>query len=179
MASPQIVVDFWQQAGPSRWFERDDRFDAEFRSRFLDMHMAAAARQYEDWLGTPEGTLALMVLLDQFPRNAFRGTAHSYATDPLARHYAVRAVEDGMDQRIDAPMRMFVYLPFEHSESLMDQERSVAMFQALGDAKTLEFAVIHRDVIRRFGRFPHRNAALGRTPTMEELEFLANGGFSA
>ena len=179
MASPQTVVDFWQDAGPARWFSRDDGFDADFRSRFLDMHMAAAARQYEEWLTTPEGVLGLMILLDQFPRNAFRGTAHSYATDPLARHYAMRAMEDGMDLRIDSALRMFVYLPFEHSESLIDQERSVAMFQALGDAQTLEFAVIHRDVIRRFGRFPHRNAALGRTPTVEELEFLADGGFSA
>ena len=179
MAEPRQVVEFWQQAGPARWFARDDAFDAEFRSRFLDQHMAAAARHCEDWLATAEGVLGLMILLDQFPRNAFRGTAHSYATDPLARHYAMRAIEEGQDLRIAAAMRMFVYLPFEHSENLIDQERSVAMFQALGDEQTLEYAIIHRDVIRRFGRFPHRNASLGRIPTVEELEYLANGGFSA
>lgn len=179
MADPRQVVEFWQQAGPARWFARDDAFDAQLRSRFLDQHMAAAARHYEDWLASAEGVLGLMILLDQFPRNAFRGTAHAYATDPLARHYAMRAIEEGQDLRIPASLRMFVYLPFEHSENPVDQERSVAMFQALGDGKTLEYALIHRNVIRRFRRFPHRNAALGRIPTVEELEYLANGGFSA
>lgn len=179
MDTPKAVVDYWTRAGESRWFARDDAFDADFRAQFLPQHMAAASRQYEEWLTSPEGVLGLMILLDQFPRNAFRGTAHSYATDPLARHYAMRAMEDGMDLRIDPSLRMFVYLPFEHSEILIDQERSVAMFQSLGASTLLDYAITHRDVIRRFGRFPHRNAALGRIPTVEELEYLANGGFSA
>lgn len=179
MHDATAVVEFWKQAGPSRWFTRDAAFDARFRELFLEQHHAAARREFEDWLCTADGVLGLMLLLDQFPRNVFRGSAHSYATDALARHYAMRAIEEGMDLALDASLRAFVYLPFEHSEDPVDQERSVAMFQALGDAQSLEYALIHRDVIQRFGRFPHRNAALGRIPTVAELEFLADGGFSA
>ena len=179
MEQAREVIAFWRQAGPERWFVRDAAFDAQFRQRFMDQHLAAARREYEEWLCSADGALGLMLLLDQFPRNAFRGSAHSYATDPLARHYAMRAIEEGMDLRLEAQLRPFIYLPFEHSEDPVDQERSVAMFQALGAARPLEYALIHRDVIARFGRFPHRNAALGRIPTVAELEFLANGGFSA
>lgn len=173
------VVEFWKKAGPERWFARDADFDARFRVQFLEQHLAASRREYEEWLCNAEGVLGLMILLDQFPRNAFRGSAHSYATDPLARHYAMRAIEEGLDLDLDMDLRPFVYLPFEHSEDLVDQERSVAMFQALGDAQSLDYALIHRDVIQRFGRFPHRNGPLGRIPTVAELEYLANGGFSA
>lgn len=179
MEQAREVIAFWRQAGPERWFVRDAAFDARFRQQFMEQHLAAARREYEEWLCTADGVLGLMLLLDQFPRNAFRGSAHSYATDPLARHYAMRAIEEGMDLRLEASLRPFVYLPFEHSEDPVDQERSVAMFQALGDAQSLEYALIHREVIQRFGRFPHRNAALGRIPTVAELEYLANGGFSA
>lgn len=179
MHEARAVVEFWKQAGPARWFVRDDAFDADMRTRFMDQHHAAARREYEDWLCSAEGVLGLMVLLDQFPRNAFRGSAHSYATDALARHYAMRAIEEGLDLALEPSLRAFVYLPFEHSEDPVDQQRSVSMFQALGDAQFLDYARIHQDVITRFGRFPHRNAALGRIPTVEELEFLANGGFSA
>ena len=179
MDQAAAIVQFWKKAGPERWFVRDPVFDAQFRERFLDLHLSASRRECEEWLCTPDGVLGLMLLLDQFPRNAFRGSAHSYATDPLARHYAMRAIEDGMDLRMESQLRAFVYLPFEHSEDPIDQERSVAMFQALGDARSLEYALLHQDVISRFGRFPHRNAALGRIPTVAELEFLADGGFSA
>ncbi|NIJ70487.1 uncharacterized protein (DUF924 family) [Xanthomonas sp. 60] len=172
------VVGFWTEAGADKWFTRDEAFDASFRARFLDEHMAAAARAREHWLSTAEGALALLLLLDQFPRNCFRGTAHSYATDPLARHYAMRAIEEGLDLQLVPKLRAFIYLPFEHSEDPMDQERSVAMFDVLGDKEYLKFAELHRDIIRRFGRFPHRNAALGRVPSVEELEFLAEGGFA-
>lgn len=179
MEQARAVVEFWKQAGPERWFARDPVFDARFGELFLDQHLAASRREYEEWLCSADGVLGLMLLLDQFPRNVFRGSAHSYATDALARHYAMRAIEEGMDLRLEAQLRPFVYLPFEHSEDPVDQERSVAMFQALGDPSSLEYALIHRDVIQRFGRFPHRNAALGRIPTVAELEYLANGGFSA
>jgi len=172
------VVAFWTEAGPARWFARDDAFDAQFRERFAEEHHAAAARAREHWLGTAEGALALMLLLDQFPRNCFRGTAHSYATDGLARHYAMRAIEEGLDLQLVPKLRAFFYLPFEHSEDPFDQERSVAMFDVLGDKEYLRFAELHRDIIRRFGRFPHRNAVLGRMPTPEELDFLAEGGFA-
>jgi len=178
MEMAAAVVDFWTEAGPDTWFTRDEAFDARFRARFLDEHMAAAARAREHWLSTAEGALALLVLLDQFPRNCFRGTAHSYATDPLARHYAARAIEEGLDLQLVPKLRAFIYLPFEHSEDLLHQERSVALFDVLGDKEYLAFAELHRDIIRRFGRFPHRNAALGRIPSMEELEFLAEGGFA-
>lgn len=179
MEQAVAIVEFWKKAGPGRWFARDAAFDALFRERFLDQHLAASRREYEEWLCTADGVLGLMLLLDQFPRNAFRGTAHAYATDPLARHYAMRAIEEGVDLQIEPQLRAFVYLPFEHSEDPVDQQRSVAMFQTLGDARALEYALIHQDVIARFGRFPHRNAALGRIPTVAELEFLADGGFAA
>jgi len=178
MQTAAQVVAFWTEAGPAKWFTRDDAFDARFRELFLEEHHAAAARAREQWLESAEGALALMVLLDQFPRNCFRGTAHSYATDGLARHYAMRAVEEGLDLQLVPKLRAFIYLPFEHSEELLDQDRSVSMFDALGDKEYLQFAELHRDIIRRFGRFPHRNAVLGRIPTPEELDYLAEGGFS-
>ena len=178
MEVAQAVVEFWRLAGPRRWFARDDAFDDEFRLRFIDAHFTAAERGYEEWLDTAEGALALQILLDQFPRNCFRGTAHAFATDGLARHYALRTVEDGLDRQLTPQLRAFIYLPFEHSESLQDQERSVAMFEVLGDLEYLRFAELHRDIICRFGRFPHRNAVLGRIPTPEELHFLAEGGFA-
>lgn len=172
------VVEFWKEAGPAKWFARDDAFDAQFRQLFLDEHFAAASRAREHWLGSAEGALALMLLLDQFPRNCFRGTAHSYATDGLARHYAMRAIEEGLDLQLVPKLRAFIYLPFEHSEDPLDQGRSVAMFDVLGDKEYLQYAELHRDIIRRFGRFPHRNAVLGRFPTAEELDYLAEGGFA-
>ncbi|MDX3933267.1 MAG: DUF924 family protein [Stenotrophomonas sp.] len=178
MQTAAQVVAFWNEAGPAKWFARDDAFDARFRALFLEEHHAAAARAREQWLSTAEGALALMLLLDQFPRNCFRGTAHSYATDGLARHYAMRAVEEGLDLELLPKLRAFIYLPFEHSEELQDQDRSVAMFDVLGDKQYLQFAELHRDIIRRFGRFPHRNAVLGRMTTMEEMDFLAEGGFA-
>ena len=171
---PADVVAFWREAGPKRWFGGDAAFDAEFDRRFRDGHFAAARRELDDWAGTPEGGLALLLLLDQFPRNVFRGTGHAYATDPLARHFAGAMVDSGADAEVPRQLRMFCYLPFQHSEAMADQERAVALLQAMGEAK---WALHHREIIRRFGRFPHRNAALGRESTPGEIEFLANGGF--
>ena len=173
------VITFWREAGAAKWFARDDAFDAEFRQRFESAHFAAARGEYEAWMESGEGALALQILLDQFPRNCFRGTAHSYATDGLARHYAQRAVEAGLDRDIEAPLRVFCYMAFEHSESLPHQDQAVSLIATLGDAEFLRYAELHRDVIQRFGRFPHRNAALGRETTHEERDYLANGGFSA
>ncbi len=172
------IVSFWHAAGPSKWFARDDAFDAELRARFLDEHYAAARREHEALLGHAEGALALILLLDQVPRNVFRDSAHACATDPLAREYATRAIEAGFDLRVDPALRIFMYLPFEHSETLADQDRAVALCEALGDANYLKYAQAHRDVIRRFGRFPHRNRALSRVNTAEEHTWLdAGGGF--
>lgn len=168
------VVGFWREAGPERWFAKSDAFDAQFDARFREAHFAAARRELDAWTGTPDGMLALMLLLDQFPRNVFRGSGHAYATDPLARMFAVRMVDEGFDRQIEPVLRLFCYLPFMHSESMADQDRCVALLQASGDPK---WALHHRDIIHRFGRFPHRNAALGRDSTPEELVWLEDGGF--
>lgn len=172
------VVAFWREAGYDKWFARDDAFDAELRRRFEAAHFVAARREFEGWMDSAEGALALLVLLDQVPRNIFRGSGHSYATDPLARHYAARMVEAGFDREVDASLRVFCYLPFEHSEDLADQERCIELSRGLDDPGFLKYAVAHRDVIAQFGRFPHRNRALGRDNTPEEQAWLdAGGGF--
>ena len=173
----QEVVGYWRAAGPAKWFARDDAFDRDFRSRFLGAHFAAARGELSAWEETPDGVLALMVLLDQFPRNAFRGTGHMFATDGLALAIARRAVEAGRDRLIDTELRHFIYLPFEHAEDLAAQTESVSLMSAL-DAETLRWAIIHRDIIVRFGRFPHRNASLGRESTPDEQRFLDEGGFA-
>lgn len=178
MTTPAEIVAFWRDAGYRKWFARDDAFDADFKAGFLDAHFAASRREHEDWLDDAEGALALLILLDQLPRNAFRGSAHSYATDPLARHYADRAIEAGHDRAFDASLRAFFYLPFEHSEDMADQERALELFRELGNKKYLGYAEAHRKVIAQFGRFPHRNRALGRVNTPEEQAWLdAGGGF--
>ncbi len=176
-ADAAAVVAFWREAGPARWFRKDPAFDADFHTRFLVLHMAAARRELDAWAATPEGSLALLILLDQFPRNAFRGTAHMYATDPLARDFARRMVEAGQDQRVEEPLRLFCYMPFAHSEDLKDQHRSVTLQRALG-ATQLEHSQGHRNIIVRFGRFPHRNALLGRMTRPQEQAFLDEGGFA-
>lgn len=177
LSEAAAVAAFWREAGPERWFKKDAAFDAEFRTRFWDSHLAAAARRCDGWLKTPEGALALMVLLDQYPRNSFRGTAHMYATDELCRVLARQALAAGQDLRLEAPLRPFFYLPFMHSEALEDQKLCVERCRALG-GPTLHHAVEHLEVVERFGRFPHRNAMFGRETTPEEAAFLSKGGFS-
>ena len=172
------IVTFWRDAGPAKWFAKDDAFDAGLRERFLDAHHAAARREHEDRMEAADGALALILLLDQVPRNVFRDSGHAFATDPLARHYTERAIAAGFDRAVDPALRIFVYLPLEHSESLADQDRCVQLVSAMGDAPYLKYAEAHRDVIQRFGRFPHRNRALGRENTPEEQAWLdAGGGF--
>ncbi|MFZ5636481.1 MAG: DUF924 family protein [Pseudomonadota bacterium] len=174
----RAIVGFWRDAGPSKWFAKDAAFDAELRERFLDDHFAAARREHEALLDDADGALALILLLDQVPRNVFRDSAHAFATDPLAREYADRAIAAGHDLRVDPALRVFFYLPFEHSEDLADQDRCVALVAGMGDANYLKYAEAHRDVVRRFERFPHRNRALARTNTPEEQAWLdAGGGF--
>lgn len=176
--TPADIVVFWRDAGPDRWFNKDAAFDAEIRRRFLATHEAAAAGQLTAWEATAEGALALMILLDQFPRNMFRDTARAFATDPLARAITAGALVRGFDAQVPADMRAFFYLPFEHSEDMADQERGLALYKASGDADGLKWAELHADIIRRFGRFPHRNAVLGRATTPEEQAFLDGGGFA-
>lgn len=176
--SAEDVLAFWRAAGPERWFEPDDAFDAAIREWFAATYEDAAAGLLSVWENSPEGALALVIVLDQFPRNMFRHSARSYAADPLAREITRRAIAKGFDQRFPVPERSFFYLPFEHSEELADQERAVALMRATGDADLLKWAELHADIVRRFGRFPHRNAILGRTATPEEQAFLDSGGFS-
>lgn len=171
------VVAFWREAGPALWFAKDGEFDRRFRDRFARLHEAARGEQLASWSETPEGALALLILLDQYPRNAFRGTPRMYATDPLARHLADRALARGYDRTFPDEMALFFYLPFAHSETLDDQERSVALCQRLGE-QAAAHAEHHRDIVRRFGRFPHRNPILGRPMRPEEQDFLDQGGFA-
>jgi uncharacterized protein (DUF924 family) len=174
--TPQDVLQFWREAGPGRWFRRDDAFDATFRERFLPTHAAAASGALDAWAGSAEGALALVLLLDQFPRNAFRGTPRVYATDAQARATADAAIRAGFDQQVDSALRRFFYLPFMHSENIEDLDRCVALNEAAG-GEALRYALNHREIVRRFGRFPHRNAVLGRPASPEEERFLAEGGF--
>lgn len=171
------VAQFWRDAGPDRWFAKNDAFDDEFRSRFEVAHGAAASGALDAWSGDAQGALALLVLLDQFPRNAYRGSTRMFATDAKARSIAGAALAGGLDRQVEPALRPFFYLPFMHSESLEDQERSVELNATL-DANTQRFARLHRDIIARFGRFPHRNELLGRESSAEEQRFLDEGGFA-
>lgn len=175
-AEARAVVDFWRSAGPNLWFAKDAAFDARFRERFVAPHEAAARGALDGWATSAEGALALVILLDQFPRNAFRGAARMYATDGQARRVADAAVNAGHDRVVDHELARFFYLPFAHSEDLADQERAVVLVRRLGEPD-LSRAVHHRDIIRRFGRFPHRNPILGRTMTPQEQHYLDNGGY--
>jgi len=177
VATPQAVLAFWRAAGSDKWFTKDAAFDAEIRARFLATYEAAAAGKLA-WEDGPDGTLALVIVLDQFPRNMFRDSARAFAADPLAREIATRAIDRGFDRQVPLAERNFLYLPFEHSEDLADQERCVALNRASGDADALKWAELHADIIRRFGRFPHRNKVLGRATTPDEQAFLDGGGFA-
>jgi uncharacterized protein (DUF924 family) len=174
---PAAVVSFWRAAGPTRWFKADPAFDRQVRLRLLPAHEAAAAGTLDIWQRTATGALALCILLDQAPRNMFRGTPRAFATDAKARAVAHAAIANGMHRRIAPPMRAFFFLPFEHSESLEDQHRCVALFAEAGDADGLRWAEMHRDIIASFGRFPHRNRILDRETQPEEQRFLDEGGF--
>ena len=176
-AEARALVDFWREAGFERWFSRDDAFDAQLRERFLPAHEAAARGERDSWLETPEGALALLILLDQLPRNLFRGTPRMYATDGAALLAAERAIALGHDRRTDPGLQVFFYLPHMHSENLADQERCIVLTAGLEDRVTAA-AREHRDIVARFGRFPHRNPILGRDTTPEERRFIEEGGFA-
>jgi uncharacterized protein (DUF924 family) len=169
----QQLLDFWFGQDRRAWFEKNPAFDEEIQARFLALYEQAAAGALADWRGGPKSCLALVILLDQLPRNMFRGTARAFAADPLALAAARSIVERGWDREMSEDERSFAYLPFEHSESLEDQETSLRLFA--GNAN-YEWARRHWDIIRRFGRFPHRNAILGRESTPEETEFLKQPG---
>lgn len=183
MTEPVEVLDYWiGDLGPDGWYAGGEAIDAECRLLFLDLWQAAADYGLEHWVDGTVATLAYLILTDQLSRNIHRGTALAFATDPLALAAARRAVDAGWDLDAPEPERQFFYLPFEHSEALADQDRAVALIGdrlPQGGAETLLHARAHREVIRRFGRFPFRNAVLGRASTAEEEAFLAEGGYGA
>jgi uncharacterized protein (DUF924 family) len=175
--TPSDVLDYWfsDETRP-KWFEGDEKFDDELRRRFIGAWDEARKGGLDHWTATPEGTLALVILLDQIPRNCHRGVPDAFSTDPLALHWAKWAVEQGLDRGLGAEHRQFLYLPFMHSEQLADQEHGMTLYTALGLPSPLDYMRQHRDIIARFGRFPHRNEILGRESTPEEIEFLKQPG---
>lgn len=167
------VLRFWfEETGPKQWFEKDEAFDAGVRQRFLALHERLAEEPVAAFLTDAPTALAAVIVLDQMPRNMFRGTPRAFATDPKALELADALVARGLDSGLTKHERLFLYLPFEHAESREAQARSVALIAGLGDPELAKWAELHKVVIDRFGRFPHRNAALGRPSTPEEIEFL-------
>lgn len=182
-ATPAEILDFWfSDHARQLWFVRDAAFDAEIRAGFEASHKAAAAGRLQPWEGAAESCLALVLLLDQFPRNIHRDSPKAFAADPLARGVAGRAIARGFDRALEFHPRSFLYLPFEHSEDIADQRRGVGLFRALAEEQSgalrdqgfelLKYAERHCEIIARFGRFPHRNQILGRETTAEEAAFL-------
>ncbi|HNB28273.1 MAG TPA: DUF924 family protein [Alphaproteobacteria bacterium] len=177
--TPRDILQFWfSDRARALWFEKDRDFDADIAQRFGAAVHEAQLGGFAAWRGSPEGALALLLLVDQCARNIHRGSAKAYLGDPLARAIAAEAIQRGFDRRFPFPDRVFFYLPFEHGESLADQDRYIALIEACARefgaaaADYLDYAHRHRDIIKRFGRFPHRNEALGRATTEEEAEFL-------
>ena len=175
LPSPRDVLVYWfDEVGADRWFVKDDALDADITARFKALHEALAAERPPEWTDTPEARLALVIALDQFPRNIWRGSAHAFATDPIALNHA-KALRDGDVGGFSDAMKLFAFLPFEHSEAMADQDEAVRLIGDLPNGWG-EYAVKHREVIERFGRFPHRNEALGRESNDEERAWLADGG---
>jgi len=177
MTSPGEVVRFWRDAGPKAWFAKDETFDGRCRA-FEKAHHAAARGEHATWEMSAEGALALVLLLDQIPRNIFRNSPHAFATDLLAQGVTQRAIAKGLDTATEVELRVFFYLPLEHAETVALQDECLRLAAALPDPDYFRYAKLHHDIIARFGRFPHRNAILGRKSTPEELAFLASGGFA-
>lgn len=188
-SEPDDILDFWfgREGEPGygefrdEWFQKDDEFDWQIRDRFLEDYEKAAQSEYYRWRDEPESCLALVILLDQFPRNLFRGDPRTHATDDKALDISREAVHKGLDQKLPPFQRHFLYMPFMHSERVEDQRRSVALFRELAEEDgpdVTEFAEGHRDIVEQFGRFPHRNEILGRKTTPEEAEFLEQPGSS-
>ncbi len=176
--SPRDVIDFWDAVGEKNWYRKDAGLDAQITGRFGDLHKRAAAGDLDTWEQTPDGALALLLLLDQFSRNMFRDDARAFAQDARARDIAARAIDNGFDKKVAANMRQFFCTPFMHSEDLMDQARCVALAYEAGSEMSVKWAILHAEIIRRFGRFPHRNAVLGRQTSEAEQAYLDSDGFS-
>ncbi len=176
--NPREVMEFWLGLPDEVLFAANPEFDAQLLARFGDLHAKAVAGALDDWVETPDGRLALILLLDQMSRNLKRGTPQMFVSDPKALALAAQAIELGDDAPVLPSVKRWYYMPFMHSEVLSDQERCVELCTQPGMEATLPFAIDHRDIIARFGRFPHRNLVLGRATTVEEQRFLDDGGFS-
>ena len=175
----QEILDFWfEETKPAQWFQKNSEFDREISDRFLNDYNLCREGVYDGWQEEAKGCLALCILLDQFPRNMFRGSARAFKTDAQALLIARHAIGQGFDKTLDIAERRFIYLPYEHSENLSDQKTSVSLFEDIKDEdpQGYEYALKHLEVIERFGRFPHRNDVLGRENTDEEEKYLAQGG---
>lgn len=173
------IIAFWREAGPEKWFKRDETFDAEIAGRFSSDYSAVSQGAHDAWSESSYGALALILVLDQFSRNIHRGSALAFAGDSKALQVARTALARGDDHSVSIDLQVFFYMPFEHSESLADQRTAIRLTHAMQNANYLNYALIHHDVIRRFGRFPHRNAVLGRNTSAAEKSYLETGGFSA
>lgn len=170
------VLRFWfVEHGPADWFSGSADFDAELAERFTKTHALVTRGEAAHWRATPSGRLAEIIVLDQFSRQLFRGRAQAFAQDAMALALAQAAVAGGFDLELPAERRTFLYMPYMHSESLPVHDEAMRLFTALGSEETLKFEVMHRDLIARFGRFPRRNAALGRESTPAELDYIAGG----
>ncbi len=181
MDKARAIIEFWvNEVGPRGWYQGTDALDQSIRDKFMDDWEAAKTGAYDGWARCPEKSLALLILLDQFPRNMFRDDPRAFATDKKAREVASVAIEQGFDKRNEEPQRQFYYMPFMHSECLQHQERSVRLIKdrlpESGESNILH-AKVHREVIRKFGRFPYRNGALNRTSTLQEQKFMDEGGY--
>jgi uncharacterized protein (DUF924 family) len=177
-ASPDDVLDFWSNAGPEKWWAKDDGFDAHINEKFETVHALAKTGQLDAWLKTPDDTLALVIVLDQFSRNLFRNDPRAFAQDEQCVAVVRDAMKTGIDRKMRTDIGTFIYLPLMHSENISDQEQCLRQMERLGLENETKYAKIHLDIIEEFGRFPHRNSVLGRTSTPEEQAFLNNGGFS-
>ena len=178
MNEAKAVLEFWQEAGPKKWFVKDDGFDKAIWTRFGELHKRACKGALAHWQGEAENALALILVLDQFSRNMFRNDARAFTQDAMGLKTAKASIATGFDQAVLPSLRQFFYMPLMHSESIIDQQACVHLFHELGQPEGLKFAILHRDIIARFGRFPHRNKVLKRKTTPLEERFLDEGGFS-
>lgn len=178
MSDAASVLEFWLNAGPKTWFSKDDAFDASIKQQFDALHERAAANELSGWENEPDSSLALILVLDQFSRNLFRNDARAFAQDALCLKISKSALSREFDTKVDPQVRQFFYMPLMHSESILDQRHCVSLFHAANMPDNLKYAILHRDIIERFGHFPHRNSVLGRPTSPAERSFLDGGGFS-
>ncbi|MGV8997984.1 MAG: DUF924 family protein [Parvibaculaceae bacterium] len=178
MTRPRDILDFWFAAGWDKWWTKSDAFDDEVRRRFGDTYAAACEGRLDDWLNEPQGALALVIVLDQFSRNLFRDNHRAWAQDAKALGVMREAIKRRFDVEVPVTARYWLYMPFMHSEDLSVQSEGLALFASVDNPEVMQFAELHADIIKRFGRFPHRNEVLGRPSTEVERDFLKSGGFS-